>query len=77
MVDFMIVNFNRENIEKLEGKCKVTGRKLLAGILCVSFLLSGCNRTMFDTKYGFDKALIFCDDSSIVLDVKQLKDYSG
>lgn len=73
----MIINYNRENVEKLEGKGKVTRRGLLASILCFSLLLSGCNRTMFDTKYGFDKALIFGDDSAIVLDVKDWHDYSG
>lgn len=73
----MVINFNRENVEKLEGKGKVSRRGLFAGVLCLSLLLSGCNRTMFDTKYGFDKALIFGDDSAVVLDVKQWKDYSG
>lgn len=73
----MVINFNREKVEELEGKGKVTRRDILAGILCVSLLLSGCNRTVFDSKYGFDKALIFGDDSAIVLDVKQWKDYSG
>lgn len=73
----MVINFNREKIEELEGKGNVTRRGLFAGILCFSFLLSGCNRTVFDSKYGFDKALIFGVDSAIVLDVKQWKDYSG
>lgn len=73
----MVINFNRDNVEKLDGKGKVTRRGILAGILCVSLLLSGCNRTVFDSKYGFDKVLIFGDDSAIVLDVKQWKDYSG
>lgn len=38
---------------------------------------SGCNRTVFDTKYGFDKALVMGDDAAIILDVKEWKDYSG
>lgn len=47
-------------------------------MLCLSMVLnSGCNRTAFDTKYGFDKAVISGKDSSIVLDVNQWKDYSG
>ena len=66
----MIVNFNKKNVEKLNGKGKVIRSGLIAGILSFSLLLSGCNKTMFDTKYGFDKALIYGDDSAIVLDVK-------
>ena len=73
----MIVNFNKKNVEKLNGKGKVIRSGLIAGILSFSLLLSGCNKTMFDTKYGFDKALIYGDDSAIVLDVKDWKDYSG
>lgn len=73
----MIINFNQENIEKLDGKGKVSKPVFLAGVLCFSMLLSGCNRTIFDTKYGFNKALIMGDDSAIVLDVKDWKDYSG
>lgn len=47
-------------------------------MLCLSMVLnSGCNRTAFDTKYGFDKAVVNGKDSSIVLDVNQWKDYSG
>ena len=77
----MVINFNRENIEKLGGRGKLT-RKGLTGValslmLILTLLLSGCNRSMFDTKYGFDQALIFGDDSAIILDVKNWKDYSG
>ena len=73
----MVINFNRDNIEKLNNKGKVSKTGVLAGLLCFSLLLTGCNRTVFDTKYGFDKALIYGDDSAIVLDVKDWKDYSG
>lgn len=73
----MIINFNQENIEKLEGKGKVSKTGFLAGVLCFALFLSGCNRTVFDTKYGFNTALVMGDDSAIVLDVKDWKDYSG
>lgn len=73
----MVINFNRDNIEKLNNKGKVSKTGVLAGLVCFSLLLTGCNRTVFDTKYGFDKALIYGDDSAIVLDVKDWKDYSG
>ena len=75
----MLINFNRENMEKLDGNCKVA-RKGIVGFalfLTLTLLLTGCNKSMFDSKYGFDQALIFGDDSAIVLDVKNWKDYSG
>ena len=73
----MIINFDKNNIDKLKGKGKVIRAGLIAGALGLSLLLSGCNRTVFDTKYGFDKAFISGEDSSIVLDVREWKDYSG
>ncbi len=75
----MLINFNRENMEKLDGKGKVI-RKGIVGFalfLTLTLLLTGCNKSMFDSKYGFDQALIFGDDSAIILDVKNWKDYSG
>lgn len=74
----MLINFNRKNIEKLDGRGKVNKSVLGCSLLLsLSLLLSGCNKSMFDSKYGFDQALIFGDDSAIVLDVKNWKDYSG
>ena len=75
----MLINFNRENMEKLDGNGKVA-RKGIVGFalfLTLTLLLTGCNKSMFDSKYGFDQALIFGDDSAIILDVKNWKDYSG
>lgn len=73
----MIIKFNEEAIQRLKGKAKISRNLALTGVLTSSLILSGCNRTMFDTKYGFDKALILGDDSSIILDVEQWRDYSG
>ena len=68
--------FSDFNIYK-NNKFSLNKKKVLAlGILSTS-LLTGCNRTMFDTKYGFNQALILGDDSAVVLDVSQWKDYSG
>lgn len=74
----MIVKINSENIKKLNKKIKRTKvtSLLLSGVLATS-LLTGCNKTMVDTKYGFDKALILGDDTSIILDVANWLDYEG
>ncbi len=40
-------------------------------------LLSGCNRAIIDTKYGQNAALISGDDSAIIMDIKDWKDYEG
>ena len=64
----MFVKLNTKNLKKL---CSLA----LAGTITLS--LTGCNRTVVDTKYGFDKALILGDDSAIILDVAKWYDYSG
>jgi len=76
----MIINFNKKSIDlinKMNGKWKINKTGIIAGVLSTSLLFSGCNKTIFDTKYGFNKSLIFGDDTAIILDVKQWKDYSG
>lgn len=62
----------------MKNKFKGSKKSSFITMLCLSMVLnSGCNRTAFDTKYGFDKAVINGKDSSVVLDVNQWKDYSG
>ena len=72
----MIIKINSDNIKKLKGKWKRATSVVLSGLL-ISTLLTGCNRTAFDTKYGFDKAVIFGDDTATIMYVEQWKDYSG
>ncbi len=74
----MIIKINSENIKKLNRRKKRTrvSSLLLGGILTAS-LLTGCNKTIVDTKYGFDKALILGDDTSVILDVANWLDYEG
>jgi hypothetical protein len=72
----MIVKINSDNIKKLKGKWKRATSLVLSGLL-ISSLLTGCNRTAFDTKYGFDKAVVFGDDTATIMYVEQWKDYSG
>jgi len=73
----MVIKFNSNSIKKLKGKIKLDRKCLLIGLVTSSLLLTGCNKTMFDTKYGFDKALILGDDSAVILDVYNWKDYLG
>lgn len=73
----MKINFNNKKINNVKGKMKLSKTAVLAGVLATTLLLSGCNKTVLDTKYGFNKALIMGDNSSIVLDVEKWKDYSG
>ena len=73
----MIVKYNSEKIKELNNKIKLNKTAILSGALSLTLLLTGCNKTIFDTKYGFDKSLIFGDDSAIILDVIDWKDYHG
>lgn len=72
----MIIKFNEDNIKKLRNKTKRLGTLALSGVLSLS-LLTGCNKSLLDTKFGFNKALILGEDTSIIMDIAQWKDYSG
>ena len=66
----MLIKINSENVKKLKHGGKRAASLVLGGVLAAS-LLTGCNRTIVDTKYGFDKALILGDDTSIIVDVAE------
>ncbi len=72
----MIIKFNSNNVKKIRNKKVKLGCLLAAGTLAAT-LLTGCNRTVFDTKYAFDKALVLGDDASIVMDVADWLDFEG
>lgn len=72
----MLIKVNTTNIKKQKSKKLKLSSFLLCGLLSTN-LLTGCNRTVFDTKYGFDKALILGDDTSIIANVINWKDYEG
>ena len=72
----MLIKVNTTNIKKQKSKKLKLSSFLLCGLLSTN-LLTGCNRTIFDTKYGFDKALILGDDTSIIANVINWKDYEG
>lgn len=65
------------NLEKLKNGLKIVKNKVLpTTILVPTLLMSGCtNRRIFDTNYGFNEAIIKGDDSTIILEVKEWKDY--
>lgn len=72
-----MIKFNSKNIKKLgkKGVLKRLSSALLAGSIMVTF--AGCNRTLFDAKYGLDKVLIYGDDTAIIMDIDEWKDYKG
>lgn len=72
----MLIKVNTTNIKKQKSKKLKLSSFLLCGLLSTN-ILTGCNRTVFDTKYGFDKALILGDDTSIIANVINWKDYEG
>lgn len=51
--------------------------KLISMILVVTLLLSGCNRTIIDTKWTFNKAIIDFGGEIIEVRVSKWKDYEG
>ena len=57
---------------------KLTKIMVVTAIIAVIILcLTACNKTVFDTKYKFEKAHIRIDDEWIDVNVKQWKDYDG
>ena len=49
----------------------------IALLAATALMLSSCNRAIIDTKYGQNAALISGDDSAIIMDIKDWKDYEG
>lgn len=44
----------------------------------ISLSMTGCgNRNVFDTKYTFNKAIIFGDDTATIIEIDKWKDYDG
>lgn len=59
-------------------RAKHIGKVAILGIMISStLLLSGCNYTMFDTKYTFNKAIILSEDCASIIEIKKWKDYDG
>lgn len=73
----MLIKINSENVKKLNKRKRTKVASLLLSGALATTLLTGCNKTIVDTKYGFDKALILGDDTSIVVDVANWLDYEG
>ena len=81
-----MLEFNKEHISadlsqvksKIDNAKKV-GKIMLAGVAISStLLLSGCgNYTILDTKYTFNKAIIFDEDSATIIEIEKWTDYDG
>ena len=50
---------------------------IIIAALCGCAILTGCNKTMFDTEYTFDKAVINLGDKTITVSVDKWNDYDG
>lgn len=49
----------------------------LIAVLCAALTLGSCNKTLFDTNYTFNKAIITIGDQTYCYDIKSWKDYEG
>lgn len=54
---------------------KLVGAVLVGTIAVTSF--TGCNKTILDTKYKFDTAVIVNDNVATIVEIKKWKDYEG
>ena len=61
----------------MNGNWKINKTGIIAGVLSTTLLFSGCNKTVFDTKYGFNKSITFNRNKALILPIGQWKDYSG
>lgn len=55
-------------------------KKKVIGIiiaLCGCVMLTGCNKSVFDTNYSFDKAIIYRNGTEQVVNIKKWDDYEG
>lgn len=62
-------------IKNLEISPKI-GAAILAGTISLT-TLTGCNATIVDTKYTFNKAIIFNDNTATIVEIKKWADYDG
>lgn len=55
---------------------KVKNLLMLIILLAVAaFALTGCNMSIIDTTYTFDKAIVYMGNEKIELEIKKWKDY--
>ena len=60
----------------IKKKAKKLASFVLAGTIATTNL-SGCNLSVIDTTYSFNKIMITSSSSSILMNVKSWKDYQG
>lgn len=50
---------------------------LVIMIIVMMFILTGCNQTIIDTNYSFDRAIVVLNDGTkMEIQIKEWKDYS-
>lgn len=66
-------------IMKKTSKSNSIVKKLVTAgvVLATAATISGCNRSIIDTKYGLDTALISGDDTAITCNITDWRDYEG
>ncbi len=71
------IGVDLSQIESKMSKAKKAGKVVLAGIAISSvLLLSGCgNKNILDTKYTFNKAIIFDENSATIIEIESWRDY--
>lgn len=55
-------------------------KKIMCGTIAAAtmFIMSGCgNKTLFDTNYTFDKAIIYHGNTEQIVDIDKWDDYEG
>lgn len=51
---------------------------LVIMIIVMMFILTGCNQTIIDTNYTFDRAIVVLNDGTrMEIEIKEWRDYDG
>lgn len=65
-----------KNVKKLKVNPKIIALAL-AGVISATSLTACGNYTMLDTKYDFNKAIIFSGDHATIIEIDKWSDYDG
>lgn len=62
-------------MKKFNLKMKTCAAVLASGVVLTT--ITGCNQTVFDTEYTFNKAIIFGEGTATIIEIKKWNDYEG